>query len=82
MLLIRVEIFVLLGWQLLADVSGQPFSCILKGQTRPLVVRPRDCPEISVNNYKYALRNMPEEQKIHFRGCRSLKSHLIRLFSK
>ena len=35
---------------------------------------PIGCPETSVRNYHYSMRNDPEEQSAHLRSCGRLKS--------
>jgi len=47
-------------WQFLTDVSGQPISPVFKGQESNM--GPTGCPETSVRNYHYTLRNGPEKR--------------------
>jgi len=52
-------------WQFLADVSGQPIGPIFKDQefiSWLLKLGPICCPETSVRNYNYTLRNVSEER--------------------
>jgi len=48
-------------WQFLTDVSGQNIGPIFRNSW-PLKMGPRGCPETSVGNCHYSLRNSPEER--------------------
>jgi hypothetical protein len=58
----------------LADVSGQRDSPISKSQ---LKTEPAGCPETSVRNYLYSLRNNHEECSSHLLGGGSLQSREV-----
>jgi hypothetical protein len=49
-------------WQLLTAVSGRPIGPILKVQEFKKQIGLIGCPETSVRNYHYTLRNSPEER--------------------
>jgi hypothetical protein len=55
----------------LAHVSGQPLSPISKSH---LKMEPAGCPETSVRNYLYLLRNNPEDCSSNLLGGGSLES--------
>ena len=61
---------------------GSTFRSHLKGQARPMKMRPTGCTERSVNNYQHTLRNIPEEQKFHLLRGGGLERRLIKLFYK
>ena len=46
----------------------------------PLKMRPIVCPDTSVMNYHYTMRNSPEERGFHLLRGRSLISRIVRLF--
>ena len=48
----------------------------LLGRIDYLEMGPTDCPETSVINYHYWLRNSPEERSSHLLGGGSLKSRI------
>jgi hypothetical protein len=48
------------------DVSERPIGPIFKG--------PIGCPETTITNYQYTLRNVPEEQRSHLQRRGSLES--------
>lgn len=73
------------GTSFLTDVLGKPIGLIFKGteiqderlsscNSWPLKNGPMGCPETSVMNYHYRLRNIPEEQKSHILRGGTLKS--------
>ena len=58
----------------LPDVSGQPIYPISNGQEK---MGPIGCPETSLNNYHYSLRNCPEERSFRLLRGESLKSRIV-----
>jgi hypothetical protein len=49
-----------------SNVSGHALGPILK-------MRPKACPETFVTNYRFELRNIPEERSSHIHGGGNLK---------
>jgi len=58
------------------NVSGQPLGHIFRGSRilDPQKMGPIGCPETSVRNYHYSLRNNPEERSSHLLRDGSLKT--------
>jgi hypothetical protein len=48
--------------RLFIDIYGESAGTVFKSQVLPLNMGPIACPETSVTNYQYRLRNIPEER--------------------
>ena len=59
------------------DVSGQPIGPILRGRESKEDHFWIGCPETSVINHHYSLRNNPEERSSQLLHGGSLKSHIV-----
>jgi len=63
----------------ITDVSGNTYR-VPSSRYRPLKKGPIGCPETSVRNYHYTLRNSSEERSSLLLGGGSLKSQELRNF--